>query len=152
MCWHWVSPSLSFIIIPHTAHLKSKGILIKGMKAHVECVCKDPHIHSHNTRKRQGGSPMLGHHGTHLQEAEWTLGPVWTRRREEKFSPLRHPGLNPGHSAHSQASFRLRYLAHTYSTLTHNSYTYSHPRHTSLSTQIQIHITHVIWSATEVCK
>ena len=31
-----------------------------------------------------------------LQEAEWTPGLVWTRRSEEKFPALRHPGMNPG--------------------------------------------------------
>ena len=42
-----------------------------------------------------------------LQEAEWTSGPVWTRRSEEKSPPLRHPGSNPGRPARSPAPCRL---------------------------------------------
>ena len=47
-----------------------------------------------------------------LEEAEWTSGPVWTRRSEEKSPPLRHPGSNPGRPARSPAPCRLSYLAH----------------------------------------
>ena len=53
--------------------------------------------------------------GTHLQEAEWTPGPVWTQG-SEKSAPLRHPGSNIGRPARSQASCRLSYLAHTFNT------------------------------------
>ena len=55
----------------------------------------------------RGNSPVLI-----LQEVEWTPGPVWTRRCEEKFPPLRHPELNPGRPARSQAPCRLSHLAH----------------------------------------
>ena len=44
------------------------------------------------------------------QEVEWTSGPVLTRRSEENFPPLRHPGWNPGRPARSQAPCRLSYL------------------------------------------
>ena len=83
---------------------------LQAMKAHGGCGCKGPHIHSHSTRKRQGGQsyarpplppgkpPVLI-----LQEAEWTSGPVWTRRTEEKSPLLRHPGSNPGRPARIQA-------------------------------------------------
>ena len=47
-----------------------------------------------------------------LQEAEWTSGPVWARRSDEKSPPLRHPGSNPGRPARSPAPCRLSYLAH----------------------------------------
>ena len=45
-----------------------------------------------------------------IQEVEWTPGPVWTRRSEEKSPPLRHPGSSPGRPAHSQAPCRLSHL------------------------------------------
>ena len=45
-----------------------------------------------------------------LQEAEWTSGPVWTRRSEEKSPPHRHPGSNPGRPARSPAPCRLSNL------------------------------------------
>ena len=64
-------------------------------------------------------SPTLGHlypRGESLllifKEGEWTPGPVWTRRSEEKSPPLRHPGSNPVHPAGSQTPFRLCYLVH----------------------------------------
>ena len=47
-----------------------------------------------------------------LQEAEWTPGPVWTRRSKEKSPPLRHPGSNLGRPARSSAPCRLSHLAH----------------------------------------
>ena len=49
-----------------------------------------------------------------LQKAEWTSGPFWTRRSEEKSPPLRHPGSNPGRPAHSPVPCRLSYLALEY--------------------------------------
>ena len=49
-----------------------------------------------------------------LEEDEWTPGPVWTRRSEEKSPLLRHPGSNPGRPARSQAPCRLIHLAHIY--------------------------------------
>ena len=47
-----------------------------------------------------------------LQEAEWTSGPVWTRRSEEKSPLLRYPGSNLGRPARRPAPCRLSYLAH----------------------------------------
>ena len=44
-----------------------------------------------------------------LYEPEWTPGPVWRRRSEEKSPPFRHAGLNLGRPARSQAPCRLSY-------------------------------------------
>ena len=79
---------------------------LQAIRAHGGCGCKDPHIHSHGNRKRQGGQsyarpplpPVLI-----LQEVGWIPGPVWSRRSEEKSPPLRHTGSNPGRPARSQA-------------------------------------------------
>ena len=88
---------------------KVKVSPLRAMKALGTCGCKGPHILSHDTRKRSYarpsfpvGKPLIG--PTHLQEAEWTPGPVWTRRSEEKSSPRQHPGSNPGHSARSPST------------------------------------------------
>ena len=62
------------------------------------------------------GSPTLGRilpPVLILMEAEWTPGPIWTRRRKEKSSLLQHPSSNPGRPARSQASCRLSYLGHS---------------------------------------
>ena len=42
----------------------------------------------------RGNSPVLI-----LQEVEWTPGPVWTRRCEEKSPPFPTPGIEPGLSS-----------------------------------------------------
>ena len=47
---------------------------------------------------------------THLLEADWIPGPVWARRSEEKSPPIRHPEINPGLPARSQAPCRLSYV------------------------------------------
>ena len=52
-----------------------------------------------------------------LQVAEWSLRPIWTRRREEKSPHLRHAELNPGRPARFQASCHSSYLAHVYGRL-----------------------------------
>ena len=102
----------------HRATIKVSPL--QAMKAHRGCGHKGPHIHSNGTRMRQdgqsyvrpplprGNSPVLI-----LQEVEWTPGPVWTRRSEDKSPPLRHPELNPGRPARSQAPCCLSHLAHT---------------------------------------
>ena len=92
-----------------------------AMKVHGGCGCKGPHFRSHGTRKRQEwlalysavfnpGKVLI----LILQQAKWALGPVSTRRSEEKSPSLRHPGSNPGRPARSEAPCCLSYLAHTY--------------------------------------
>ena len=68
---------------------------------------------------------MLGrHYSPGKFPAEWTPGPVWTRRKEEKYPPLRHPGSNLGRLPRSQAAFLLSYLARTHT----NTHTHTHVR------------------------
>ena len=44
---------------------------------------------------------------------EWTSGPVWALRSEEKYPSLRLPGSNQGRTARSLAPCRLSFLAHS---------------------------------------
>ena len=98
---------------------KGEGTPLLAIQAHGGCGCKGPQIHSHGTRRRQGGQsyarppvPRGNSLVLILQEVEWTPGPVWTRRSEEKSPPIRHPGSNPGRPARSQAPCRVSHLAH----------------------------------------
>ena len=67
----------------------------------------------------RGNSPVLI-----LYEVEWTPGPIWTRRSEEKSPPLRHPGSNPARPARSQAPCRLSHVALTHLPVMHIIYLY----------------------------
>ena len=71
---------------------------LEDMKAHRGYGCKDPHIHSHDTKLERGrvvsrtlvrlyllGNPLV----LILQEAEWTPGSVWTQTKKNLYS-LRH--------------------------------------------------------------
>ena len=43
--------------------------------------------------------------GTHLQEAEWEPGPVWTGAENHAHTGIR----SPGPPAHNEAQYRLSY-------------------------------------------
>ena len=72
---------------------------LKAMKAHGRCGVQG-HWEEVGWLVRPPLPPVLI-----LQEAEWTPGPVWIRRREEKFSPPPSSEIEPGSLKRQRATW-----------------------------------------------
>ena len=82
--------SLPFITIPHAT--LCEGTPLEAMKTHGKCGCKDPHIHSHSTRKSYSFYRRLS--GTLVVQSGH-------KGMKKNLHPLHHPGLKPSYPAHS---------------------------------------------------